>query len=189
MNESALRYFVGGWMHQDLDLDYPDIAGAAADFASHPPHDVEGLLQELRDVVTSCRGEGQLHRAFDRMQAQYVPQKPGELRRQLLAALDVLEQSVRERVLLRSALAELLRSWYAPVQDDARVLSEMTAAERAALAAGLRAMLTSGIRDAALSASVRELSGEAVAARLPEVRPRLQATLDLLERPDARASS
>ena len=181
MSESPLRYFVDGWMHQDLDLEYADIAHAAADFTLHPPHDVEGLLEELRGLLDSCVGEAQLHRAFDRMDAQYVPQKPGELRRQLVAAVDVLEQRVRERVLLRSALGALLRGWYVPGQEDAVVLASLPKAEQSALAVGLRALLTSGIWDAALADSVRELSGEAVAARLPDVRPRLQAALDALQ--------
>lgn len=180
MSESPLRDFVDGWMHQDLDLDHEDIAAAADDFASHPPHDIEGLLREMRDVVNACPGEAQLHRSFERMQAQYLPQKPGELRRQLLMAVEVLERRVRERELLRSALQTLLRSWYIPGQDDARLLSALPPAERYVLADGLRRLLTSGIWDAALVDALRALSGEAVAARPPEVRPRLQAALEVL---------
>lgn len=181
MTSPLLKHFVDAWMHQDCDLDYGDISGAAADYASNPRKDVEGLLRELRDVLDRCPREAQLHRAFDEMNAQYVPQRPGEFRRQLLGAVIEFEKATADRVLMRSALAALLRSWYSGSAGLETTLAGLGQEERRVLRDSLRSLLRTAIKDPGLITFLHATTGEAVAAPVHEVRGRLQAVVDALD--------
>lgn len=182
MSDSPLRHFAGAYMHQDLDLDHEDIPGAARAFAAYPLHDTEGLLRELQEVLARGGGDAALHREFDRLTAQYQPQRQGEFRRQLEESVDVLQRAVARKQLLVAALTEVLRSWTRSSEAQEQVLQELDADAAAALADGLRELipLAEG-RPAFLVQAVHQLAGEPPPASAAETARRLTSALRTLD--------
>ncbi len=182
MSESPLRHFAEAYMHQDLDLDYGDIPGAAAAFVAYPLHDAEDFLRELQELLARARGDAGLHRELERLTAQYLPQKAGELRRQLEASVEVLQQAVVRKRLFVVALTEVLRSWNRGPEAQELVVQELAPDAAAALAHGLRQLLPwNEGRPDFLVREVQRLTGESPPASPEEARRRLTSALRTVE--------
>ncbi len=68
-----LSQLFGGYLHQDWDLDYPDVGAAVADFAADlSPDERAGVTGELMSFRRSGQGEAALEAAMRRLGLAYV---------------------------------------------------------------------------------------------------------------------